>query len=324
VVRKCKTPCKSELLGRLAQLGEHQLDKLGVTGSSPVPPIKKPAGNSGFLRSICLLPGGRSGSAGRNMEKCGPRAFYGSDMEQDVKGLRTPGPSSLDALEVSVFEPGGIHQPVANSAIDTNVREPEADLNGDLGVSHHSDRNKNCRKRVGVGDVVDRCANGQPSRVPHHGKVGGQDEFHEEPPRVIGIEVETDCSSGDRETFNVEGNARGSVYHPASPSSTSGSNAPPGLCEATGRVRAVGPGWRGFGLGSRPRGLWQSSRRFEEPRLVEPARTSVTSTRSALGRLPGEPDAVFKVASDPRLRSYSTVPGPADTEVLEVDREWCA
>ncbi|MBM2823219.1 MAG: hypothetical protein HW413_1965, partial [Thermoleophilia bacterium] len=26
-------------LGRLAQLGEHQLDKLGVTGSSPVPPI---------------------------------------------------------------------------------------------------------------------------------------------------------------------------------------------------------------------------------------------------------------------------------------------
>src|SRR4249919_328676 len=24
--------------GRLAQLGEHQLDKLGVTGSSPVPP----------------------------------------------------------------------------------------------------------------------------------------------------------------------------------------------------------------------------------------------------------------------------------------------
>src|SRR5262245_23045315 len=27
------------LPGRLAQLGEHQLDKLGVTGSSPVPPI---------------------------------------------------------------------------------------------------------------------------------------------------------------------------------------------------------------------------------------------------------------------------------------------
>jgi hypothetical protein len=26
--------------GRLAQLGEHQLDKLGVTGSSPVPPTQ--------------------------------------------------------------------------------------------------------------------------------------------------------------------------------------------------------------------------------------------------------------------------------------------
>ncbi len=33
--------CKIDNLGRLAQLGEHQLDKLGVTGSSPVPPIGK-------------------------------------------------------------------------------------------------------------------------------------------------------------------------------------------------------------------------------------------------------------------------------------------
>jgi hypothetical protein len=31
--------CKEACLGRLAQLGEHQLDKLGVTGSSPVPPM---------------------------------------------------------------------------------------------------------------------------------------------------------------------------------------------------------------------------------------------------------------------------------------------
>jgi hypothetical protein len=35
--------------GRLAQLGEHQLDKLGVTGSSPVPPIKRnPRRDGGF------------------------------------------------------------------------------------------------------------------------------------------------------------------------------------------------------------------------------------------------------------------------------------
>ena len=38
----CVSSAKSDNLGRLAQLGEHQLDKLGVTGSSPVPPIKKP------------------------------------------------------------------------------------------------------------------------------------------------------------------------------------------------------------------------------------------------------------------------------------------
>ena len=35
--------------GRLAQLGEHQLDKLGVTGSSPVPPtIRKPRSGGVF------------------------------------------------------------------------------------------------------------------------------------------------------------------------------------------------------------------------------------------------------------------------------------
>jgi hypothetical protein len=30
-------------------LGEHQLDKLGVTGSSPVPPISKRRANAGFF-----------------------------------------------------------------------------------------------------------------------------------------------------------------------------------------------------------------------------------------------------------------------------------
>ena len=41
--------CKPGTFGRLAQLGEHQLDKLGVTGSSPVPPIREDAGNGVFL-----------------------------------------------------------------------------------------------------------------------------------------------------------------------------------------------------------------------------------------------------------------------------------
>jgi hypothetical protein len=35
--------------GRLAQLGEHQLDKLGVTGSSPVPPTSRKPRYSGVF-----------------------------------------------------------------------------------------------------------------------------------------------------------------------------------------------------------------------------------------------------------------------------------
>src|SRR5581483_9032223 len=37
--------------GRLAQLGEQQLDKLGVTGSSPVPPTRKSSAKPSFLFS---------------------------------------------------------------------------------------------------------------------------------------------------------------------------------------------------------------------------------------------------------------------------------
>ena len=54
------------LLGRLAQLGEHQLDKLGVTGSSPVPPTSETPASPGVFvfwsdyeewRSAWLVPG---------------------------------------------------------------------------------------------------------------------------------------------------------------------------------------------------------------------------------------------------------------------------
>jgi hypothetical protein len=44
--------------GRLAQLGEHQLDKLGVTGSSPVPPIGKGPAKAAFF----LAPGFAAGA----------------------------------------------------------------------------------------------------------------------------------------------------------------------------------------------------------------------------------------------------------------------
>ena len=37
--------------GRLAQLGEHQLDKLGVTGSSPVPPTTETPAQTGVSLS---------------------------------------------------------------------------------------------------------------------------------------------------------------------------------------------------------------------------------------------------------------------------------
>src|SRR5262249_8151832 len=55
--------------GRLAQLGEHQLDKLGVTGSSPVPPIcEKPCNGRAFslkaAATVCELL-----AAGKVMEK---------------------------------------------------------------------------------------------------------------------------------------------------------------------------------------------------------------------------------------------------------------
>ena len=40
-VIETKDACKQASFGRLAQLGEHQLDKLGVTGSSPVPPTSQ-------------------------------------------------------------------------------------------------------------------------------------------------------------------------------------------------------------------------------------------------------------------------------------------
>ena len=46
---RCRKGGIRHLTGRLAQLGEHQLDKLGVTGSSPVPPTsRKPARGAGF------------------------------------------------------------------------------------------------------------------------------------------------------------------------------------------------------------------------------------------------------------------------------------
>ena len=50
-----RTPLESRTPGALAQLGEHQLCKLGVAGSSPARSTTKPAANSGFLRLLSGL-----------------------------------------------------------------------------------------------------------------------------------------------------------------------------------------------------------------------------------------------------------------------------
>jgi hypothetical protein len=73
--------------GRLAQLGEHQLDKLGVTGSSPVPPTyKSPALGGVFLRSHS------------ETDTCG-RAFH-HDCQHDLRGAERRLPSGqTDVLE---------------------------------------------------------------------------------------------------------------------------------------------------------------------------------------------------------------------------------
>ena len=52
--------------GRLAQLGEHQLDKLGVTGSSPVPPI--------LTRPVERIWLSYAGQACRGCRECTPDA----------------------------------------------------------------------------------------------------------------------------------------------------------------------------------------------------------------------------------------------------------
>ena len=55
---RCVSSARLRARGRLAQLGEHQLDKLGVTGSSPVPPIGKAPETGPFLLPIRRARGG--------------------------------------------------------------------------------------------------------------------------------------------------------------------------------------------------------------------------------------------------------------------------
>ncbi len=94
-------------LGRLAQLGEHQLDKLGVTGSSPVPPITETPAQRGFrsqegngselvhgsgLCSASAVARGRlatrpprEGCRFTRRDDCGSTVFY-----EGIRGWRCP------------------------------------------------------------------------------------------------------------------------------------------------------------------------------------------------------------------------------------------
>jgi hypothetical protein len=65
---------KTGTFGRLAQLGEHQLDKLGVTGSSPVPPTSETPASPGVFVSFRTTARAKAAHGGRILERrSGPR-----------------------------------------------------------------------------------------------------------------------------------------------------------------------------------------------------------------------------------------------------------
>jgi hypothetical protein len=63
-----------------------RIDKLGVTGSSPVPPTQKPAGNGGFPLSLELVAGDPRRSDAKNVER-----KTSSDAIKAAVTARTPG-----------------------------------------------------------------------------------------------------------------------------------------------------------------------------------------------------------------------------------------
>jgi hypothetical protein len=97
--------------GRLAQLGEHQLDKLGVTGSSPVAPTRKHAGlqNQGLSggplswlpqdspRVGCSGRSKRGGEDGVSAALRGPENDRGSLAASDISDTARPYRATLAA-----------------------------------------------------------------------------------------------------------------------------------------------------------------------------------------------------------------------------------
>lgn len=83
----------------------------------------------------------------------------------------------LDALEMRVPESSPVPQPVADRAVDSDVREPDqADLNRPVGFGNDTDRRESSRERGRVGSVVERCPNTWPGEVTEQRQVGRKSE----------------------------------------------------------------------------------------------------------------------------------------------------
>ena len=99
-------PATIRFSGRLAQLGEHQLDKLGVTGSSPVPPtLQRPAraGPSGTGEIIgCWFERSRSRASRGGRQPTAPLGMTPAATGSRAVGFVSP----VSALRLDVCKTG--------------------------------------------------------------------------------------------------------------------------------------------------------------------------------------------------------------------------
>src|SRR4051812_24293142 len=91
--------------GRLAQLGEHQLDKLGVTGSSPVPPIIQKPCKSGAFVFLAKLERGSGSATWKDRGKVAAQSdFYYYRMPPAKTSWSTPWGVVNHTLDVDLFD----------------------------------------------------------------------------------------------------------------------------------------------------------------------------------------------------------------------------
>ena len=104
-----------------------------------------------------------------------------------------------------VFEVRRILQSVADSAIHTDVREPDQrELEADVTVREHSDDGKRDGERLQVPEVVDGGADSGTEQVADRGKVRSEEKNEEQPPLVVGVEVKNDRTDEERCSLDSE------------------------------------------------------------------------------------------------------------------------